>query len=52
MSEMENKKATDTFWSSTLNFSDVVDLSVADAAALTEELNDAVQSICEEYGVA
>jgi hypothetical protein len=49
---MAKKKATDTFWSSTLNFSDVVDLSVAGAAALTEELNDAVQRICEEYGVA
>jgi hypothetical protein len=48
---MGKKKATDTFWSSTLNFSDVVNLSVAGAASLEEELNDAVQRICEEYGI-
>ena len=50
--KMAKKKATDTFWGSRLNYSDVANLSKADKLALEEELNDAVMHICEAYEVA
>lgn len=46
------KKPTDTFYSFTIDFSDVEDLNIAGGATLTEELNDAIQKICEGYGIA
>jgi hypothetical protein len=49
---MTKKKATDTFWASRLNNSDVAHLTKVKQSALDEELNDAVQRICEGYEVS